>query len=176
VAFQGVFELTNRVSRGTVCVSGPLITDTPALTFQKSFHSGLRESGPRELAPSHEGPSSLGELTATDGTAQPFDVLVLARLRSMRNVVFPRAIELRTLWIRTRELGISLRSWRPRYHGSPPVARYGPKYTDVTPVLPRYYSPGLPVSHKHLIFLSHTLISPASIIADWEWSDHTLCG
>jgi hypothetical protein len=29
-------------------VSGPLITDTPALTFQKSFHSGLRE-----LAPSH---------------------------------------------------------------------------------------------------------------------------
>jgi hypothetical protein len=29
-------------------VSGSRITDTPALTFQKSFHSGLRE-----LAPSH---------------------------------------------------------------------------------------------------------------------------
>jgi hypothetical protein len=29
-------------------VSSPLITDTPALTFQQSFHSGLRE-----LAPSH---------------------------------------------------------------------------------------------------------------------------
>src|SRR5262245_17932328 len=62
----------------------------------------------------------------------------------MRNVVCPRAPELRTLWIRTRELGISLRSWRPRYHGGPPMVKYGPKDTDVTPVVTRDYSPGLP--------------------------------
>jgi hypothetical protein len=75
-------------------VSRPLITDTPALTFQELFHGRLGE-----LAPSHQSPGSFGELVAAYSAAQPFDVLVLARPRSMGNVVSTRAIELRTLWI-----------------------------------------------------------------------------
>src|SRR5262249_37624548 len=42
------------------------------------------------------------------------------------------------------ESGISLLHWRRLCHGGRPVARNGPKDTDVTPVFPRYYSPGLP--------------------------------
>jgi len=55
-------------------VGHPFVTDAPALTFQALFH---RRFG--ELAPGHQGPCSLGELTAADGAAQPFDVLVFTR-------------------------------------------------------------------------------------------------
>src|SRR5262245_15034301 len=84
----------------------------------------------------------------------------------MRNVVCPRAPELRTLWIRTRELGISLRSWRPRYHGGPPMVKYGPKDTDVTPVVPRYYSPGLPNAHSSPLDCS--LVKFATLEKKWR--------
>src|SRR6266702_7634670 len=61
-------------------------------------------------------------------------------------VAFTRTIETSTLWIRTRESGISLLRWRRQCHNSPPVARNGLKDTGSTPVSPRYYSPGLPLS------------------------------
>src|SRR4030095_5961930 len=70
----------------------------------------------------------------------------------MRNVAFARAIEPRTLWIRARESSIPLWRWRRRYHSGPPVLRNGPKDTDLTSVVPCYYSPGLPriASEKNL--------------------------
>ena len=43
-----------------------------------------------------------------------------------------------------RECRISFLSWRHRYHGGPPVSGNGPEDTDSTPVVPCYYSPGLP--------------------------------
>src|SRR6266567_9323454 len=64
-------------------------------------------------------------------------------------VAFTRTIETSTLWIRTRESGISLLRWRRQCHNSPPVARNGLKDTGSTPVSPRYYSPGLPNTQMH---------------------------
>src|ERR1043166_3844792 len=63
---------------------------------------------------------------------------------AMRDVGFAGTSEPCTLWIRTRESGISLLRWRRQCHNSPPVARNGRKDTGSTPVSPRYYSPGLP--------------------------------
>src|SRR5262249_11366580 len=116
-----------------------LITDAPALAFQKLFHGRFGE-----FAPGHQGALPFGELPITSCTAQPVDVFVCACPRSMHDVAFAGVVESCTLWIRTRESGISLLHWRRLYHGGPPVARNGPKDTDVTPVFPRYYSPGLP--------------------------------
>jgi hypothetical protein len=117
-----------------------LITDAPALTFQALFHGRFRE-----FAPGHQGPLSFRELSVTSRAAQPFDVFVGACPRSMHDVACSGAIEACTLWIRARESGISLLRWRRLCHSGPPVARYGPKDTDLTPVFPRYYSPGLPI-------------------------------
>src|SRR5215475_8609030 len=72
-------------------------------------------------------------------------MFVRACPRPMHNVLCAGTIEARALWIRTRESGISLRRWRRLCHGGPPVVRNGPKDTDLTPVAPRYCSPGLPV-------------------------------
>src|SRR5437870_6674727 len=46
---------------------------------------------------------------------------------------------------RTRKCRIAFVSWRHRYHGGLPLIGNGPKDTDSTPVMPCYYSPGLPV-------------------------------
>src|SRR5262245_43919231 len=73
-------------------------------------------------------------------------MFVRACPRPMHNVLCAGTIEARALWIRTRESGISLRRWRRLCHGGPPVVRNGPKDTDLTPVAPRYCSPGLPIS------------------------------
>src|SRR5947208_14670079 len=62
----------------------------------------------------------------------------------MRNVAFAGTIELCTVWVRARESSISLLDWRRQCHSGPPWSRIGPKDIDSTPVLPRYYSPGLP--------------------------------
>src|SRR5215831_746350 len=76
----------------------PLITDAPALTFQELFHRRFRE-----LAPGHQGPFALGELTAAEGAAQPFDVLVFTRPRAMANVAGVGPMELLTIWIGARK-------------------------------------------------------------------------
>src|SRR5262245_29853975 len=68
----------------------------------------------------------------------------LAGPGAMRDIVCAGAIELCTVWIRARESRISLWRWRRPYHSGPPVAGNGPKDTEPTPVVPRYYSPGLP--------------------------------
>src|SRR5262249_51362011 len=116
-----------------------LITDAPALALQKLFHGRFGE-----FAPGHQGALPFGELPITSCAAQPFDVFVGACPRSMHDVACAGVVESCTRWMRTRESGISLLHWRRLGHGGPPVARNGPKDTDVTPVFPRYYSPGLP--------------------------------
>src|SRR4030095_10901451 len=117
-----------------------LITDAPALTFQELFHGRFWE-----FAPGHQGPLPFGELPVTGGAAQPFDVFVGACPRLMHEVSFAGVVESCTLWFRTRESRIPLLRWRRLCHDGPPVARNGPKDTDLTPVFPRYYSPGLPI-------------------------------
>ena len=121
-------------------VSGALITDAPPLTFHQPY-DGLFG----ELTAGHQGALPFRELPVACRTAQPFDVLVRPCPRPMRDVAFTRTIELRTLWIRTRESRISLLDWRRQCHSGPPLSRIGPKDIDLTPVFPRYYSPGLPV-------------------------------
>jgi hypothetical protein len=120
-------------------VRRPLITDTPPLTFQQLFHGRFGQ-----LAPRHQGALPLGELPVAQGATQSFNVPGLASPGAMRNIACAGAIELYTVWIRARESGISLWRWRRQYHSSPPVAGNGPKDTEPTPVVPRYYSPGLP--------------------------------
>src|SRR5215216_5404685 len=66
----------------------------------------------------------------------------------MRDIAFAGTIKLPTLWIRARESGIRILHWRRLCHRGPPMVRNGPKDTEVTPVVPRYYSPGLPHLHK----------------------------
>jgi hypothetical protein len=121
-------------------VGHPLIADAPALTFQELFH---RRFG--ELAPGHQGPLSLGELTATDGAAQPLNVLVLARPGAMDHIVSVRLIAQPTSWIGARKSPIPFLRWRRQYHSGPPVVGNGPQDTNLTPVVPCYYSPGLPI-------------------------------
>src|SRR5262249_1969265 len=77
------------------------------------------------------------------------DMLVSTCPGSMHDVAFARTIEPCTMWIRTRESGISLVRWRRQGHNSPPLARNGLKDTGATPVSPRYYSPGLPPFTSH---------------------------
>src|SRR4029077_8438066 len=98
----------------------------------------------REFAPGHQRPFALRELPVAGGAAQPFNVLVLARPGAMANVAGVGPIELLTIWIGARKCRISFVSWRHRYHGDPPLIGNGPKDTDSTPVVPCYYSPGLP--------------------------------
>src|SRR5205085_11072095 len=62
----------------------------------------------------------------------------------MADVAGVRPIELLTIWIGARQCRISFLSWRHRYHGGPPLIGNGPEDTDSTPVVPCYYSPGLP--------------------------------
>src|SRR5919202_858480 len=125
-------------------IGGALITDTPPLTFQQLFHGHFWQ-----LAPRHQGALPLGELPVAQGAAQPFDVPGLASPGAMRDVAWAGAIELCTVWIRARESGISLWRWRRPYHSGPPVAGNGPQDTEQTPVVPRYYSPGLPRFLRH---------------------------
>jgi hypothetical protein len=120
-------------------IRGPLVTDTPPLTFQQLYHGRFWQ-----LAPRHQGAFPLGELPVAQGAAQPFDVPGLAGPSTMPNIACAGAIELCTVWIRARESSISLLRWRRPYHCGPPVAGNGPKDTEPTPVVPRYYSPGLP--------------------------------
>src|SRR5262249_30347084 len=69
----------------------------------------------------------------------------------MANVAGVGPIELLTIWIGARKCRISFLSWRHRYHGGPPLSGNGPKDTDSTPVVPCYYSPGLPMhAHRHV--------------------------
>src|SRR5262245_63940331 len=89
-------------------------------------------------------------------------MFVRACPRPMHNVLCAGTIEARALWIRTRESGISLRRWRRLCHGGPPVVRNGPKDTDLTPVAPRYCSPGLPeplVTYDLIGINSHLFLS-----------------
>src|SRR5215216_6495818 len=81
----------------------------------------------------------------------------------MRDIAFAGTIKLPTLWMRARESGIRILHWRRLCHRGPPMVRNGPRDTEVTPVVPRYYSPGLPNSEEvkefpkrfpHLIKLS----------------------
>jgi len=72
----------------------PFGTDAPALTWQELFH---RRCG--AFAPGHPGPGSRGALTAADGAAQPFAVLVLTRPGTMHDRVDVEAIALRTIWM-----------------------------------------------------------------------------
>src|SRR2546421_7095715 len=66
-------------------VSRSLITDAPSLTFQQPLHNFLGQ-----LAPGQQGAFPLRELLRADGTAQPFDVLVLPCPRPMGDVTFTR--------------------------------------------------------------------------------------
>ena len=70
---------------------------------------------------------------------------MLARPRAMDNIACAGAVEPYTLWMRTRESCIALLRWRRQYHSGPPLAGNGPQDTDLTPVSPCYYSPGLPI-------------------------------
>jgi hypothetical protein len=130
-----------------------LITDAPALTLQEPFYGRFGE-----LAAGHQGPRPLRELLGANGTAQPFDMLMLARPRAMDNVACAGAVEPHTLWIRTRESCIALLRWRRQYHNGPPVAGNGPQDTDSTPVVPCYYSPGLPFIVLLLVFLAIVIV------------------
>src|SRR4029450_8041589 len=120
-------------------VGSPLITDTPPLTFHQQYDGVFRE-----LAAGHEGALPFRELPVACRTTQSFDVLVRPCPRPMRDVAFAGTIEPGTLWIRAREASISLLRWRRQCHNGPPVVRNGLKDTGLTPVSPRYYSPGLP--------------------------------
>jgi hypothetical protein len=120
-------------------VGSARITDAPALAFQQPHD---RVFG--KLTTNHQGALPFGELPGAGRTAQPFDVFVLACPRPMRDIPFAGTIELRTIWIWTRKLRISFLSWRRRYHDGPPLRGNEPKDTDLTSVVPRYYSPGLP--------------------------------
>jgi hypothetical protein len=84
-------------------VGGPLITDTPPLTFHQLYDRVFRE-----LAAGHQGALPFRELPATYRTTPPFDVLVRPGPRPMRNVAFAGTIEPGTWWIRARESRISL--------------------------------------------------------------------
>jgi hypothetical protein len=99
---QGLKAMDGLESHGTD-IRGALITDTPALTFQEPFYGRFGE-----LAAGHQGPRPLGELLGAHGSAQPFDRLLLARPRAMSNVARAGAVDLYTLWIRTRESRIAL--------------------------------------------------------------------
>jgi hypothetical protein len=118
-----------------------LITDTPPLTFQQLFYGRFWQ-----LAPRYQGALALGELPVTEGATQPFEVSGLAGAGAMRDMACAGAIALCTVWIRARKSDISLWRWRRPYHSGPPVAGNGPKDTEPTPVVPRYCSPGLPLS------------------------------
>src|SRR5262245_15568674 len=120
-------------------VGGPLIADAPSLTFHQPYDGVFRE-----LAAGHQSALAFRELPATSRTAQPFDMLVRPGPRPMRDVAFAKTIEPGTLWIWARESGIALLRWRRQCHNGPPVARNGLKDTELAPVSPRYYSPGLP--------------------------------
>src|SRR5215470_3358871 len=124
---QGLKAMDSLEIHGTN-VRCTLITDAPALTFQEPFYSRFRQ-----LAAGHQGPRPLGEFLGANNTAQPFDMLMLARPRAMDNVASAGAVEPHTLWIRTRESCIALLRWRRQYHNGPPVAGNGPQDTDSTP-------------------------------------------
>src|SRR5262249_38916707 len=74
---QGLKAMDSLEIHGTD-VRCALITDTPALTFQEPLDSRFGE-----LAAGHQGPRALGEFLGANGTAQPFDMLMLARPRAM---------------------------------------------------------------------------------------------
>jgi len=62
----------------------------------------------------------------------------------MGDVAVPGMVEPCTGKMRARELARPVLSWRRGDHDGPPLARNGPQGTDSTPVLPGYFSPGLP--------------------------------
>jgi hypothetical protein len=97
-----------------------LITDAPALTFQELFYGRFGE-----LAPGHQGPFSLGELTAAEGAAQPLNVLVLARPGAMDYIASVRLIAQPTSWIGARKSRIPFMRWCRRSHSGPPVVGNG---------------------------------------------------
>src|SRR5436853_3490282 len=93
----------------------------------------------------------------------------------MADVAGVRPIELLTIWIGARKCRISFLSWRHRYHGGPPLIGNGPEDTDSTPVVPCYYSPGLPDSLQqmgHLKTSSNSLLS--FICGEAQWPRHCL--
>src|SRR4051794_6433616 len=146
-----VLKAMYRLEINRTNVGGARITDAPPLTFRQSYD---RVFG--ELTAGHQSALSFRELPVAGGAAQPFDVFVRAGPRPMRDVAFAGPIEPRTLWIWTRESGISLWRWCRLCHGGPPVARNGPKDTAMTPVFPRYSSPGLPKIGRRLNFKTAT--------------------
>jgi hypothetical protein len=135
-----VLQAMHRLEIDRTNVGGARLTDAPALTLRESYDRGFGEltAGPQRAFP-------FGALPVACGAAQPFEVLVRACPRPMRAVAFAGPIEPRTLWMWTRESSLSLLRWRRLCHGGPPVARNGPKDTDMTPVFARYSSPGLPI-------------------------------
>jgi hypothetical protein len=78
--------------------------------------------------------------------AQPFARLVGPCPGTRRDVACARPIAPRTPWLRAGESCLPVLNWRRLYQSGPPMARNGPKDLDLTPVVPRYYSPGLPAS------------------------------
>src|SRR5262249_17997891 len=97
-----------------------------------------------ELAAGHQGAVPFRELPTAGGTAQSFNALVRACPRPLHDVTFAGTIAPCTVWIRARESSISCFRWRRQCHSGPPLARNGLHGTEATPVVPRYYSPGLP--------------------------------
>ena len=97
-----------------------LITDAPALTLQELFYGRFGE-----LAPGHQGPFSLGELTAAEGAAQPLNVLVLARPGAMDYIASVRLIAQPTSSIGARKSRIPFMRWCRRSHSGPPVVGNG---------------------------------------------------
>lgn len=95
-------------------VSGPGVTDAPALTLQQPLDDLLGQ-----LGAFHQCPPTRGEFLPTRLAAQPLDVLVLAGPRAMGDVACPLRAPTGTAQIGTRECAIVVTLWRERWirHG-----------------------------------------------------------
>jgi hypothetical protein len=89
---RNMLKAIHRLEIDRTNVGGAFITDAPALTLHQSYDRVFRE-----LTAGHQRPFPFGELPVAFGAAQPFDVLVRACPRSMRDVAFAEPIEPRTL-------------------------------------------------------------------------------
>jgi hypothetical protein len=120
-------------------VGRPCITNAPALTLQPPYDGVFGE-----LTPGPQGPLAFREVSAACRTAQPCAGFVRSWPRPMGEVPCAGTIASCPRWMRTRKSRIPLLRWRRLCYRGPPVARNRPQGMDLTPVLPCYYSPGLP--------------------------------
>ena len=125
-------------------VSGPCVTDAPALTLQQPLDSLLGE-----LGGFHQRPPTRGEFLPTRLAAQPLDVLVLTGPRAVRDGACPPWAPTGAAHIGTREVAIGLTLWREGWitHGHRPPYGHRNRCCQL-PVrfqLSRcYFPPGLP--------------------------------